>query len=208
MSRTFRLVPEGVESYICDEFDDMLWELMKNAADKIHTSLEPLYSTIDPNLPTFVASSAEADEEEQKEGPVKWIANHFSAWSGSGDQAKVFLKRENKARAESKKPFLQDERTSMITDEETKKILEISFRYLVALMEFSSVWFRLQFNHFLYESFKKEMKKSFVHKSSEANWEQLIVPDPSVKERIELLEDQIKGLESSLQEAHRMSQKF
>ena len=75
-------------------------------------------------------------------------------------------------------------------------------------MEFSSVWFRLQFNHFLYESFKKEMKKSFVHKASEANWEELIVPDPSVKERIEALEDQIKGLESSLQEAHRMSQKL
>lgn len=40
-------------------------------------------------------------------------------------------------------------------------------------------------------SFTK-MKQSFVHKASAANWEELIVPDPSVKKRIEELGDQMK----------------
>jgi hypothetical protein len=68
-------------------------------------------------------------------------------WEGSTKQiciAKKFLKQEYKARAENKKAFLQDERSGMIRDEEIKIILDRSFQYLVALMEFSQVGFWLQ----------------------------------------------------------------
>jgi len=214
-SKTFRLLPNAVEDFLVTEFDSMLWGLMEDAAENVHTALEPLYSTIDPNLPTFHpcslshANDGTDDEEMDKEGLVKSTMNRLMAvLSGSGAAAKRLLKEENKARAESKKAFLKDERTSMITDEETQMILNRSFQYLVALMEYSLTWFRLQVNHFLYEAFKKEMKKSFVHKGTDANWDELVQPDPSVAEEIIQLEDQIKGLESSLQEVQRMIQKL
>ena len=208
-SKTFRLLPDAVGNYLVTEFDDMLWSLMKCAADNIHTSLEPLYSTIDPNLPTFHTAEASDEEDEQEQTNIlSWGVKHLTAaLSGSGSEAKRILKEENRERAKSKKSFLRDERTAMITDEETKMILDRSFQYLVALMEFSLVWFRLQVNHFLYESFKKEMKKSFVHRASEADWEALVNPDPVVSDRIDELEDQIKGLESALHEVQRLNQR-
>jgi hypothetical protein len=39
-----------VEGYLSQHFDDLLWELMKNAAEKTHSSLEPMYTTINPNI--------------------------------------------------------------------------------------------------------------------------------------------------------------
>ena len=75
-------------------------------------------------------------------------------------------------------------------------------------MEFSLVLFRLQVNFFLYEKFKTEMQKSFIHKGSEADWSELVVPDPSLPKEISDLEDQISGLRASLQEVQRMYQKF
>jgi len=215
LSKTFRLIPDGVENFLMAEFDSMLWSLMQEAAENIHTALEPLYSIIDPNLPTFHACSPSEDgdsgsEEEGKQngGIMASAVNRLmAALSGSGAAAKRILKEENRARAESKKAFLRDERTAMITSEETQMIMDRSFQYLVALMEYSLFWFRLQINHFLYQSFKSEMKK-FLHKGNEANWDELIVPDPNVAERIAKLEDEIKGLESSLQEVQRMNQKL
>ena len=43
----------GLDSRLSGEFDDMLWKLMQNAADKTHLSMEPWYSCLDPNLPNF-----------------------------------------------------------------------------------------------------------------------------------------------------------
>jgi hypothetical protein len=225
-SKTFRLVPSAVEVFLVDEFDKMLWGLMEQAAENIHTALEPLYSTIDPNLPTFHTEddadveSASADEsgtdgivmgaeESGTDGIVMGAVKRLSAaLTGSGTEAKRIMQEENRARAATKKSFLRDDRTSMITDEETEVILKRSFQYIVALMEFSLVLFRLQVNFFLYEKFKTEMQKSFIHKGSEADWSKLVVPDPSLPKDISDLEDQISGLRASLQEVQRMYQKI
>ena len=42
-----------IDSCLTEKFDDMLWLLMKNAADKTHLSLEPWYSSLDPALAGF-----------------------------------------------------------------------------------------------------------------------------------------------------------
>lgn len=43
----------GLEQKLHDEFNEMLWDLMNNAADKTHVSLEPMFSILNPNLPGF-----------------------------------------------------------------------------------------------------------------------------------------------------------
>jgi hypothetical protein len=188
-----------------------------------------MYSTIDPALPTFHASdlkesdgtqerfvksgdnyvSIKSEKEQAKDTWTDSIMRRVTAiTTGSGDKAKEFLKTENRTRAQSKKSFLPDERTSMITDEETQMILRRSFEYIVALMEFNLVNFRFQVNHYLYLGFKKELRKTFMRKGTEADWATLIQADPGVADRLDLLAEQIEGLEESLQEVQHMSQRF
>lgn len=45
------------------------------------------------------------------------------------------LRERGRQKAEQKKIFLPDNRTSMITDEETEKIILSAFHYVVALQE-------------------------------------------------------------------------
>jgi hypothetical protein len=52
-SASFKQLPDAVERYLAAEFDTMLWALMSKTAENMHTALEPMYSTIDPHLPTF-----------------------------------------------------------------------------------------------------------------------------------------------------------
>jgi len=217
LSKTFRLIPVAVENFLRAEFDSMLWDLMVDAAKLMHVGLKPLYDTIDPSLPTFYAlmgtqgdhGGEDDGEEPNADGLVKnMLANLLSSISGSGREAKAILKRESKERAKAKKGFLRDERTSMITDEETEEILQRAFQYLIALMEFSLTFFRFQVNSYLFKSFKDKMKKSFVHKGDDANWLELVVPDDSVVKRITVLQEEIKGLELSLNEVQRMYQKL
>ena len=61
---SFAAIPGDVGQHLIAEFDDMLWQLMVEAAEKIPCALEPLYSTIDPYLPTFRTN----DASEEKEG--------------------------------------------------------------------------------------------------------------------------------------------
>jgi hypothetical protein len=91
-------------------------------------------------------------KENSEEGMMSWAKNRLSAMvSGTGEQAKQILRSESKTRATSKKAFLSDERTSMITADETDQILRRSFEYIVALMEFNMVIFTFQLNHYLYQ---------------------------------------------------------
>lgn len=129
--------------------------------------------------------------------------------SASGEKAKEFLRNESVTRATSKRGFLPDERTSMVTDEETDKILRRAFEYIVALMEFNLVNLKFQVNHYLYEGFKVELSKSFKSKVvNEADWDKMVEPDPSVSKRLAELKDQIAGLSDSLQEVQRMQRRM
>jgi tRNA(Glu) U13 pseudouridine synthase TruD len=57
-SAAFKLLPNAVEKHLLSAFDTMLWDRMTEAADKTHSAMEPMYTTINPNLPTFHASDA------------------------------------------------------------------------------------------------------------------------------------------------------
>lgn len=141
---------------------------------------------------------------------MKWTQSRLNSLiSGSGERAKEFLRNDNVARATSKKSFLPDERTSMVTDEETDKIIQRSFEYIVALMEFNQFTLNFQINHYLYEGFKTELSKSFQTKLiNDANWGKMVEPDPSVKLRLEELKEQIAGLADSLREVERMQRRM
>lgn len=163
-SATFQLLPSSVENCLISKFEETLWNVMHNAADKTHCALEPMYSTVDPHLPTFSAQSANlthqsentytkvddqyikvASRTETMEASSKksYMDRVNAIISKSGEKAKDFLRKESVSNAMSKKSFLQDERTSMITDEETDKILQRSFEYIVALIEVRKIWFQV-----------------------------------------------------------------
>ena len=232
-SSTFKLMPNAVEKYLNDEFDTMLWSLLKNAADKTHGVLEPMYSTVDPNLPTFHVTNLDDDtsqayfiekngkyepantsKESQLESITAKLTRKFSTLlafngSGTGMEAKSFLKSENRDRAMTKKAFLSDERTAMITGEETDKIIRRSFEYMVALMEFNIVILKFQLNHFLYQGFKDEISRSFTRKiGGKADWTNLVAVDPALTDQLEKLKEQIAGLTASLHEVQRMYRKI
>lgn len=52
-----------LENRLSDMFDDMLWMLMQNAAEKTHVSMEPWYSCLDPNLPGFQPLEEDHDDD-------------------------------------------------------------------------------------------------------------------------------------------------
>ena len=189
------------------------------------------YSTVDPNLPTFHPSTIDGHDDDdryeydQVEGGYKklktakekdedswleWTQRRLTSLvSGSGERAKEFLRNDSVARATSKKSFLPDERTSMVTKEETDKIIQRSFEYIVALMEFNLVTLKFQLNHYLFEGFKTERSKSFQTRLiNDANWEKLVEADPSVALRLIELKEQIAGLSDSLREVERMQRKL
>lgn len=226
-SAVFRLLPTVVERYMMNAFDDVLWKVMTTSAEKSHCSLEPMYSTVDPNLPFFHAAEwdrnldteqgyhyvkeGEADKPlpSKEEGENVSYAAPFTRiikaiMSGSGSLAKQYLKEEQTSRANIKKRFLSDERTSMITDSETDRIIQRSLEYIVALMEFNLVNLKFQLNHYLYEGFKNALKTSFSRTLANAEWETLVQPDPDVAVRLAQLRQEIDGLRDSLLEVQRI----
>jgi len=149
-------------------------------------------------------------KEKDEESLFQRAQSRFNSFvSGSGELAKEFLRNDSITRATSKKSFLPDERTSMVTYEETDKIIQRSFEYIVALMEFNLVTLNFQLNHYLYEGFKTELSRFFRTKLvNDANWDKLVEPDPSVALRLTELKEQIAGLSDSLREVERMQRKM
>jgi hypothetical protein len=226
-SSTFKLLPVAVEKYLMKEFDDMLWSLMQEAANVMHMVLKPMYSFIDPDLPTFHPSKlgsdtvdnlfkkkgsgyvAVDDATQAEESASYWITQRMQALtSRSGMEAKAFLKSESAARARNKKSFLPDNRSSMITEEETEVILRRAFEYIVALMELAMVIAKFQILDAMYERFKKELGKTFMHKGEEAKWSELVQPDAGLETKIEQVVDRIKSLEESLTDVQRIQDKI
>jgi Dynamin family len=212
LSAIFQLLPRNVESHLNQHFDKILWKLMENAAEKTHLALEPMYSTVNPNLPTFQPTDLEEnmDEEKAKESFMKRMATRFeSLISGSSSEAKHYLKEEHRMRAKSKRAFLCDERTAMITSDETRKILQRSFEYIIGLMEWNLVNLRFQLDHYLFMDFKSTMKRSFVYDlMSSTDWKVLVEPDDDIVRRLSEVQDEISSLKESLQEVQLLNCRF
>lgn len=224
-SAEFKLIPAGLERFLVNEFDDMLWALMVSVSQDVHSSMEPMYSSIDPNLPTFDCKRMndnsdsdhfvmvdgeyvpvrEAREAQDKKGWVERITSRFNALAvASTKSAKDFLREHSRRSARTKKSFLPDQRAPMITEEETDMILQRSFEYIVALMEFNLVVFKFQLNHHFYEGFKRSIRSTLLTRINNANWEELVRPDPGIEDRILELDIQIQGLSDSLRDVQRM----
>jgi Dynamin family len=233
-STVFQQLPQSVERHLSTHFDDMLWDLLSCASKQTHSSLEPMFSTVDPNLPTFHAEKLDDNDDDErdkrvyyvkdgdsfvhapdrreveKEGMVDAMTRRMTALvSGSGKSAVSFMKEEHNSRAMKKNYFLPDERTAMITDKETQRILQRSFEYMVALMDFNLVLLKFQLNYYLYEGFKEKLKSSFSRRIADAtDWATLVEVDPDVDDRLAELEEQIEGLRQSLQEVQRIQRKL
>ena len=147
----------------------------------------------------------EGDDEKYEKGWLDSVRNKLSALTvACGSAAKDFLKQENRARATKTRSLLPDERSAMITDAETDKILQRSFEYIVGLLEFNLYVYKFQMNHHLYFGFKHALQVDYLHRINEADWNELIQPDPSVEMKLSELDAQIKGLADSLQDVQRM----
>eukprot|EP00934_Nitzschia_sp_Nitz4_P001715 Nitzschia sp. Nitz4//scaffold22_size323478//212631//215111//NITZ4_000559-RA/size323478-processed-gene-0.415-mRNA-1//1//CDS//3329543091//1715//frame0 len=228
-SSEFQMVPPGIERFLVHEFEEMLWNLMEKVSAEVHSSMEPMYSSIDPNLPTFACSKMSTGREEKqyvmvggeyrpaneimeekvKSSWVQTLASKMNVLSSlSNSNAKSFLQSENSRRANVRRSLLPDERTAMINGEETNLILSRCFEYIVALMEFNLVVFRFQLNHHFYEGFKTAIRSELPNKVHGANWDELVSQDSDIDDRLEELQGQIDGLGDALREVQRMQRGF
>ena len=110
-SRQFASLPEGVEKQMIAEYEEMLWRLMERASEATHSSLEPMFSTIDPNLPTLNTLPIGREGEDDTAGErvsEEYLASRVLNWAStllvSGDEAK------EKMRAPHKQEFLSPRR--------------------------------------------------------------------------------------------------
>lgn len=226
-SAEFSLMPGGIERFLASEYDDMLWALLQKVATETQMSLEPMYSTIDPSLPTFhpiqsenkknqsqffvknnqgqFVAATDADEKCYHETLIESVKTKLMALvSNKGSEAKQFLKSESKERALARTVFLSDSRSAMLTHEETSLILQRAFEYIVALLEFNLIVLKFQLNHHLYEGFKERIRTTWIAQVNNADWESLVQSDSTIQPRIKALDEQIQGLSDSLREVQRM----
>ena len=117
------------------------------------------------------------------------------------------LRERGRQKAEQKKIFLPDNRTSMITDEETEKIILSAFHYVVALQEQIQTYLSFQINHYLYNEFKANLT-TFPRIVSDEDWTELIPKDTTLDDNIKELENKIKEIKSSLGDVQKMQTQF
>lgn len=203
-SAQFKLIPSGMEKFLINEFDDMLWDLLKVTSSHIHFSMEPMYSSIDPNLPTLKFQDTDDEAVKEKETDKGGFLQGMKNALLSATSTKDYLKWLNKCQATKKLSFLPDKRSMMITSDETDIILQRSFEYIFGLFEFNLFVYKFQMNHHLYEGFKSSLKIDFMNRVADANWDELVRSDPSIDIRLNELDLQISGLVDSLQDVIRM----
>ena len=227
-SATLRLLPTDVETFLTGEFDEMLWKVMEEAASFSHQSLEPMYSSLNPDLPTFHSTNHLNTNDEQdtyiiqngqyvktpskKESEQNSVIGRIKEkvsimFDIDGSKAKKMLTEQSLKKASEKSHFLPDERTSMITDEETNLVIKTAFEYIIALTEFNMITLRFQINHYLYSGFKKRLD-SWTREVIMKDWSTLVEPDENLQNEIDVLEGKISGLRESLHEVQRMQAKF
>eukprot|EP00977_Amphora_coffeiformis_P000076 scaffold19_cov169-Amphora_coffeaeformis.AAC.1 len=213
-SRMFSNLPGGVEKQMIAQYEEMLWGLMEKAAEATHLSLEPMFSTIDPNLPTFNTQQHSGGSEEddvteetvQEESLASMVANFGKTLRrySSGREAKKQMRRASIKHITTKKCFLPDQRASMITDEESDVIVNRAFEYIIALFEFILSLLKFQLNHHLYQGFKEATQGLLITRMDGIEWDQVVHDDPTIDGRIKELKTQIEALKDSLQEVKRM----
>ncbi|KAL3911949.1 MAG: hypothetical protein SGPRY_008506 [Prymnesium sp.] len=232
-SDIFELLPPHVEKWLISEYNSMIWKMMDFASSKTHSSLQPMYSTVNPNLPTFTSAYTREHENERTKlaaydhavarGRLELLKNSAPAQRGfidgfrhlignatSGRQVKDLMHADTKGRITRKQIFLPGERATMITKEESERIVQTSFAYMTGLMEFIMVTLEFAFNHYLFHHFKSEcLEKDFGYKMiNDADWKSLVHRDEESEQRLVELYSQLEGISSSLETVQVLQQRF
>lgn len=160
LSATFKLMPKSVEQYLKAEYDKMLWELMQKAAEVAYQCTEAMYSTINTNLPTFDPTKGQIYEDDD-DSKVGFFSQVWKKVNGA-TEAKEFLRQQRSERATRKKFFMSDERTSMVTKDEVTEIINLSFQYILAIVDHLSIDYNFQLDFYLYQACKKAVRKTFL----------------------------------------------
>eukprot|EP00804_Cyclotella_cryptica_P002740 CCRYP_009637-RA/>CCRYP_009637-RA protein AED:0.03 eAED:0.02 QI:0/0/0/1/1/1/4/0/825 len=226
-----------LKQHLKNTFDDMIWEIMNDAADRTHLSLEPWYSCLDPTLPGFQPNEGEEDEDSNDDEDLYQLTSdgsyvktphkreirekklkesfferlsHLSSMMSllKGTDAKEMLRERERKRASSKKNFLPENRTSMINEDETDKILSYAVQYVFALNEQIQTYLNFQINHFVYNAFKEKIATFPQEFTSDDSWESLIPRDETLDATITDLKDKISGLQESLSDVQAMQMQF
>lgn len=224
MGRLLDISP-GLEGRLSDEFDKVLWDLMQNASDKMHVSTKSWYSCLDPNLPGFQPLEDEAEEdvyqleaggefvktpsrkqvqqEKQKEGLLNRFASLFSLKTVDDTTAKNILRDRAIQKAGERKRFLAEERTAMMNDAETDKVILSAFHYVIALHEQIHTYLNFQINDFLYNEFKNQVE-NFPREmvSDKIDFGALCPPNKSLDDEIVSLEAKMRGIDESLSDVN------
>ncbi len=205
----FEICP-GMESFVTNQFDDMVWSLMETAADSIHLAIEPYYSCLDPNLPNFRPPEPEGNEDDEEEVTTEsFVSRLRSMFTMKLDDGttKQFLRDRGRERAAEKRRFLEEKRASMINDEEADEIIKSAFQYLLSLHEFIETILNFQMNYCLYNAFKLRLE-SFSRVVSDSDWSNMLPHDESLDAMIEELDSKIEGLKGSLDSVNKMQMKL
>lgn len=225
-----------LKTHLKNTFDDMIWDIMNNAAERTHLSLEPWYSCLDPTIPGFHPTEEEEEDNNEpdlyqlssdgsyvktpskrevrdnklKESFFETLSSTFTSMMFllKGTDVKAMLRERERKRALSKKNFLPENRTSMINDDETEKILSYAVQYVFALNEQIQTYLNFQINHFVYNSFKEKIGTFPQEFTSDDSWESLIPRDETLEVTIHDLKDKISGLQESLSDVQAMQIQF
>jgi len=201
----------GIESIVTNKFDDMVWELSKQAAGAIHLSIEPFYSSLDPNLPNFRPPERDTDEEDEEVDLKESILSKLKSFCRKkldDVMTKQLLRERGRERASEKRRFLAEKRASMINEEETDEIIKSAFEYLLSLHEFIETILSFQTNHCLYNAFKEKLESFSRVVSDSSDWTEMLPSDNSLDTMIDELDDKIDGLKGSLDSVNKMQMKF
>jgi hypothetical protein len=221
LSSAFMLIPEATEKFLRKEFDNMLWGLMQEAANKALISLEPMYTTIDPFLPTFQSFDVDFTEirclVERRQHDEMQYQDHSTVLDSIANKIKQIMPsfgekkfkdglfNWSKTASEEKKAFLPDKRSSMMNDDECNVVIEQSYKYICALMRFQQPIFKFQVNHYLVNGIKDELGGTFITKLiDKADWSRLVLVDPETAARLNTVEDTIDALSESMKEVQKM----
>jgi hypothetical protein len=201
----------GMESFVTNKFDDMVWELLESAAASTHLAIEPFYSSLDPNLPNFRPPERDTDDEDEElEVDLnESILSKLKSFCRKLDDVvtKQLLRERGRERASEKRRFLTEKRASMINEEETDEIIKSAFEYLLSLHEFIETILNFQTNHCLYNAFKDQLE-SFSRVVSDSDWTEMLPHDDSLDTMIDELDDKIDGLKGSLDSVNKMQMKM
>lgn len=209
MKHLFDICP-GMENFVTNKFDDMVWALMENAAATTHLAIEPYYSCLDPNIPNFRPPENDTDDEgEEIDLNESIVSKLTSMFRKKMDDAvtKQLLRQRGRERASEKRKFLAEKRAAMINEEETNEIIKSAFEYLLSLHEFIETILNFQTNYCLYNAFKEQLE-SFSRVVSDSDWAEMLPHDDSLDAMIDELDDKIDGLKGSLDTVNKMQMKF